>query len=154
MSLPTDERTTPQDFFDKLNGCFSFTLDAAATAENAKCPAYWTLADDALKQDWGGHRIFCNPPYSRGQLMLWVTKSAQAMGRGGSVVMLIPGDTSTAAFHMAEAIGDLYFMRGRLKFNGMEASAKFGTVLLLVNVWLDQRARLTECVPGFLHCDE
>ena len=34
--------TTPQDFFDKLDAEFHFTLDAAATKENAKCPDYFT----------------------------------------------------------------------------------------------------------------
>ena len=28
---------TPQEFFDKLNREFDFTLDACATPENAKC---------------------------------------------------------------------------------------------------------------------
>jgi hypothetical protein len=48
-SSKTVEWATPQDFFDKMNAEFGFTLDAAATAENAKCarylakvlPAYW-----------------------------------------------------------------------------------------------------------------
>ena len=33
---------TPQAFFDVLNREFRFTLDAAATAKSAKCPAYYT----------------------------------------------------------------------------------------------------------------
>ena len=33
---------TPQAFFDALNREFRFTLDAAATAKSAKCPAYYT----------------------------------------------------------------------------------------------------------------
>ena len=33
---------TPQDFFDRLNEEFHFTLDAAATDKSAKCPAYYT----------------------------------------------------------------------------------------------------------------
>lgn len=33
---------TPQDFFDKLNEEFSFTLDAADTDKTAKCPLYFT----------------------------------------------------------------------------------------------------------------
>ena len=35
---------TPKDFFDALNREFGFTLDAAATAKSAKCPAYYTPA--------------------------------------------------------------------------------------------------------------
>lgn len=43
---------TPQEFFDRLNEEFGFTLDAAATAENAKCPAYYTPETDGLKSPW------------------------------------------------------------------------------------------------------
>ena len=45
---------TPQDFFDKLNHEFGFNLDPCATAENHKCPRFFTEEDDGLKQDWGG----------------------------------------------------------------------------------------------------
>ena len=40
---------TPQDFFDRLNEEFHFTLDAAATDKSAKCPAYYTPETDGLK---------------------------------------------------------------------------------------------------------
>lgn len=45
---------TPQDFFDKLNEEFQFTLDPCATADNHKCARFFTVQDDGLKQDWGG----------------------------------------------------------------------------------------------------
>ena len=60
---------TPQDFFDRLNEEFHFTLDAAATDKSAKCPAYYTPETDGLKSPWnlaGGGAVFCNPPYGRG----------------------------------------------------------------------------------------
>ena len=43
---------TPQAFFDALNSEFHFTLDAAATAKSAKCPAYYTPETDGLKSPW------------------------------------------------------------------------------------------------------
>ena len=43
---------TPQAFFDVLNREFSFTLDAAATAKSAKCPAYYTPETDGLSSPW------------------------------------------------------------------------------------------------------
>lgn len=43
---------TPKDFFDALNREFGFTLDAAATARSAKCPAYYTPETDGLKSPW------------------------------------------------------------------------------------------------------
>ena len=36
FSSKTDLHATPQDFFDKLNAEFGFTLDVCATADNAK----------------------------------------------------------------------------------------------------------------------
>lgn len=43
---------TPQDFFDRLNEEFHFTLDAAATDKSAKCQAYYTPETDGLKSPW------------------------------------------------------------------------------------------------------
>ena len=39
---------TPQDFFDKLNNIFNFTLDSCAEVETAKCSKFYTKEDDAL----------------------------------------------------------------------------------------------------------
>lgn len=55
---------TPQDFFDKLNKEFHFTLDVCATPENAKCEMFYTVDDDGLSKPWIG-TIWCNPPYGR-----------------------------------------------------------------------------------------
>jgi len=52
FSSASGEWETPQELFDALDAEFHFTLDACATAENAKCPAYFTEDNDALKQDW------------------------------------------------------------------------------------------------------
>lgn len=51
------EWSTPQAIFDKLNDEFHFTLDAAATPENAKCERYYTKAEDGLKMPWGGSLV-------------------------------------------------------------------------------------------------
>lgn len=50
---------TPQDFFDKLNEEFSFTLDAAATDKSAKCEKYYTPETDGLKSPWNRGGGFC-----------------------------------------------------------------------------------------------
>lgn len=50
---------TPQDFFNKLDQEFHFTLDAAATPKSAKCRRYYTPADNGLEMPWscgGGGR--------------------------------------------------------------------------------------------------
>ncbi len=55
---------TPQDFFDRLNEEFHFTLDAAATDKSAKCPAYYTPETDGLKSPWNlaGAGCILQPP--------------------------------------------------------------------------------------------
>lgn len=45
---------TPQDFFDALDKEFHFTLDVAASEDNAKCRRYFTEKEDGLLQLWGG----------------------------------------------------------------------------------------------------
>lgn len=57
FSSATDEWETPQDFFDKLDSEFHFTLDVCATDENAKCPNYFTRAQDGLSRGWGGQYV-------------------------------------------------------------------------------------------------
>lgn len=58
FSSQTDDWATPQDFFDKLNLEFHFTLDPCASAENAKCQKFYTKTENGLLQDWGGKQCF------------------------------------------------------------------------------------------------
>ena len=54
FSSTTDQWATPQDFFDKLDAEFHFSLDPCASEENAKCKKYFTEEDNGLIQNWGG----------------------------------------------------------------------------------------------------
>ena len=65
FSSKTDLRETPQDFFDKLNEEFRFTLDPCATKENHKCEKYYTKEEDWLKQSRDNEIVYVNPPYWR-----------------------------------------------------------------------------------------
>ena len=71
FSSKTDEWSTPDEFFEKLNDEFCFDLDPCANHENHKCKKYFTKEEDGLKMDWRGHRVFCNPPYGR-EISKWV----------------------------------------------------------------------------------
>ena len=73
------EWATPQDFFEKYEARYHFTLDAAANADNAKNARYFTEEEDGLAQDWGGHgsRVWCNPPYGRTSTRAWVRKASE-----------------------------------------------------------------------------
>ena len=58
FSSKSDQWATPQDFFDKLNEEFCFTLDPCADAENHKVENYFTADDNGLLQNWGGSAYF------------------------------------------------------------------------------------------------
>lgn len=63
FSSKTVEWETPQDFFDKLNAEFGFTLDACATVENAKCPKFYTIRENGLAQSFAGGGHKWNAPF-------------------------------------------------------------------------------------------
>lgn len=97
-----DERATPQEFFNRLDAEFHFTLDAAATTLNHKCPDWFGeggLAFDALEQDWGGEEsiVFLNPPYS--VAAAFVAKAREEADKGAVVVLLLPVRSDTKWWH-------------------------------------------------------
>ena len=118
---------TPPDFFAELDREFHFDLDPAATDKSAKCARYYTPADDGLSKDWGGCRVFCNPPYGR-HIHKWVRKAYEESRKPGTVVvMLIPARTDTTYFHDYIFHGkadEVRFLRGRLKFTDEDGNAK------------------------------
>jgi len=113
---------TPQAFFDLVNTEFCFTLDAAAEPHNAKCPAFYTEAEDGLANPWPGI-VWCNPPYGRA-IKRWVEKGYREAQNGSTVVMLIPARTDTAYWHdYVMKAAELRLLRGRLVFGSGEARA-------------------------------
>jgi phage N-6-adenine-methyltransferase len=132
FSQNTDEWATPQYVFDMLNDEFHFTLDAAASVENAKCEKFYTKENDGLKMPWGGEIVFCNPPYS--QLRAWIQKARASLDFGATTVMLIPSRTDTAAFHnhiYKQPDTEIRFLRGRLKFGDAKAGAPFPSMVVI-----------------------
>lgn len=125
----TDQWATPQAVFDALNSEFGFTLDVAADNSNAKCSRFYSRAEDGLKQDWRGERVFCNPPYGR-EIAGWVEKCA----RGGAAlaVGLLPARTDTRWFHdFILGKAEIRFIRGRLKFGDAKNSAPFPSMIVV-----------------------
>jgi site-specific DNA-methyltransferase (adenine-specific) len=125
FSSATEEWSTPQAFFDELDRLHHFTLDPCATPANAKCAIFFTKEQDGLVQDWGTHRVFCNPPFGR-QIGAWARKCYEASRDGALVVLLAPSRTCTAWWHeWVEGKADDEFVRGRLKFGASKENVPF-----------------------------
>ena len=131
FSSATDLHATPQDFFDKLNVEFGFGLDVCATPENAKCPRYYTKADDGLAQDWGTGAVWINPPYGR-EIGAWMRKANEAAKSGATVVCLVPARTDTNWWHEYAIQHEVRFVRGRLKFGDAKNCAPFPSAVVVI----------------------
>jgi phage N-6-adenine-methyltransferase len=144
-----DDRRTPPEFWLPLHERHGFTVDAAASSENALLPRYWTRETDALQQSWRGERVWCNPPFS--EVPVWVEKAWKAMRDEGAelVVMLLPANRTEQGwwqqhvepFRDGDPVNGVTlrtrFLRGRVRFirPDWEKPAKgdrppFGVVLL------------------------
>nr|DAI30655.1 MAG TPA: DNA N-6-adenine-methyltransferase [Caudoviricetes sp.] len=133
FSSEREDWETPQSFFDGLNREFHFTLDAAASPENAKCANYYTKEQDGLAQSWAGHTVWVNPPYGRYTTGLWVRKAYEEHQRTGcTVVMLLPARTDTIWFHdFVLGKAEIAFVRGRLKFSNCKFPAPFPSLVAI-----------------------
>lgn len=112
---------TPQELFDALDAEFHFTIDVAASPENAKCDRYYTYIENGLARSWKGERVFLNPPYGA-DLARWVEKAVREDSE--VTVMLVPARTETRWWslfwdhetHRPVDGCEVRFIKGRVKF--------------------------------------
>lgn len=115
-----DDRRTPRSLWEPLNEEFEFTLDAAASADNALCERFYDLESDGLTSSWHAQRVWCNPPYS--DIRPWVEKMLRSNAQ--LVVMLLPANRCEQGWwqdyieplRRAGRI-ETRFLRGRLRFD-------------------------------------
>lgn len=123
-SAKVDDRAiTPEDFAP-LHARFRFTIDAAASASNARLERYWTAEDDALAQSWSGERVWCNPPYS--SIEPWLIKAWLAWRepvRPEIIVVLLPANRTEQGWwqrhielHRRSGYLSIEFLPGRMRF--------------------------------------
>lgn len=131
------EWETPHALFEQLHAEYAFTVDAAASAHNAKLPRYWTEEQDGLVQRWEGERVWCNPPYR--VILPWVRRAWIAWWAEPSsgAVLLLPARTDSEWFrYTVTADCDRHWFRGRVAFTpppGVVASSNAeGSMLLIV----------------------
>lgn len=129
FSSKTDLWATPQEFFDKYNALYGFSLDVCANKDNAKCSKFFSIEDNGLEQDWSGS-CWMNPPYGR-EIIHWMKKAYESSLCGATVVCLVPARTDTKWWHEYAMKGDIEFIRGRLKFGGSKNSAPFPSAVVV-----------------------
>ena len=133
FSSKSNEWSTPQKFYDKLNNSFGpFTLDPCSDGQNNKTDNYFTKEQNGLSQDWSGNKVFMNPPYGR-EIKDWLKKAyEEGQKPNTTVVCLIPARTDTKYWHnyvmKAQAV---YFVKGRLKFGDSNHSAPFPSAVIV-----------------------
>ena len=117
--------------FEALDREFDFTLDAAASPENAKVGRYFTERDEGLLRSWENERVFVNPPYGR-QLPLWIRKCWHEQGHAEVIVSLIPARVDTSYWHdFIFGHAEVRFLRGRLTFEGAQNAAPFPVAVVV-----------------------
>lgn len=160
--LVSSERSdweTPDSLFQEWNAKYKFTLDAAASKENAKCERFFTVEEDGLKQSWANEVVWVNPPYGRVPWNrkitwpdLWCAKASwESRYNGATVVMLLPARTDTRWWHdhvWDESKGtfregvNAQFIKGRIKFQGAENGAPFPSVVVVFNPLKKTKAKV------------
>jgi site-specific DNA-methyltransferase (adenine-specific) len=130
FSSASDEWETPQALFDELSWIFGgFTLDPCATTANAKCGRFFTRAEDGLAHRWEG-KVFINPPYGR-DIGRWVRKAFEESLQGALVVCLLPARTDTRWWQDFARRGQVWFLRGRLRFGEARNAAPFPSAIVI-----------------------
>jgi phage N-6-adenine-methyltransferase len=138
FSKQSDEWTTPDWLYNRLDEEFLFELDAAADAKNTKSCGFYGKDDDALVQPWYEDygedgcvkSVFLNPPYS--QIGAFMKKAYEESLEGAVVVCLIPARTDTKYWHeYVMKAQEIRFVKGRLKFSNQKNSAPFPSVVVI-----------------------
>lgn len=128
LPAKTVEWATPQDLFDLLDREFRFTVDAAASDDNAKCARYWTVRQNGLAQDWTGERVFCNPPWGAKEIAAFVYKGFVS---SCVAVYVVPVKADQGWWHDYALRAEIRFIRGRVTF-GVADNCYPGPVAVLV----------------------
>jgi site-specific DNA-methyltransferase (adenine-specific) len=121
-----------------------FDLDPAASDSNHKCKRYYTKADNGLTKPWEAKRIWCNPPYGTG-IDDWVGKGIRTVletGEADVVVYLLPSRTSAGWWHelVLGYASEICYIRGRVVFGGADHGAGFGSVFVVFDYDILDRA--------------
>lgn len=117
----SDRWATPAALYAGLNDEFKFTMDP--------CPLDGTIDGTApLFSNWGGQRVFCNPPYGPG-IRPFLERACDA----DVAVFLLPARTDVSWFHdiVLPFAKEIRFIRGRLYFGDNKGRAPFPSMIVV-----------------------
>lgn len=111
---------TPSYIFKQLKDIFDFQIDVACTYSNCCCSDgfYFDKGLDALKENWGGYRAFCNPPFSQKAKFIEKAHNEVQNGNCPICVMILPlNSMDTKAWHkFIEGRYHYEILQGRISF--------------------------------------
>lgn len=129
--LETDYWTTPTNLTKGIvkfleycneinwNGQF-YDLDCCANELNTKVPTNYINEEmNAFITDWNGCRVWCNPPYSRGNVDNFICRAIEQCSKAPKdVIMLLNVDPSTQYFKriLDHAKAIVFITGGRVSF--------------------------------------
>lgn len=135
LDKTSDEFGTPQWMFDELHDEFNFTIDCCASIENHKLPRFYTKEDNALIQNYSNERVFCNPPFSRGNVkdffFLALRWTRQEEHPAKLWVLLIPTYTERDWYHDYRNQFECRKIKGRIQFEGGSSGARGNHMLCI-----------------------
>lgn len=141
---------TPQAMFTLLDRRYGpFSLDAAASAANRKCPQFICppgspdalhpdcVGEDAFAVDWGrpGEKVWINSPYGRSVTTRWAKRIAEhSISRhlnGRAITSLLPAKCGTVWFqdYLWPLADELLLIKGRVDFGGEFGAGWFESVV-------------------------
>lgn len=150
FSSKKHDHVTPQVLFDNINNEFNFTLDVAASQNNYKCSKFFTENENGLNQSWEGETTWCNPPYGR-ETKKWLEKGYSESRKDNlDKVFLVASRTDTKwFFNAAMKAASIYFIKGRLKFEGTDSSAPFPSAIIVFNRCMEGKRNVQWCDREF-----
>lgn len=114
--------TTPAALFADLHNEYGFTLDGAASQDNALLPRFSSID---VPLPWVGERVFCNPPWSD------IRPFVELASTAAMAVLLVPARTNAKWFHRALELGaKVRCFLGRPKFGNSKWNSPVDCVLL------------------------
>lgn len=125
---------SPLPIFRWAHRAVHFTIDAAAEADNALLPRFWSMADNGLVQPWRGERPWWNPPFW--QLYDWNGKAVRECEENGVTSMgLMPAAIETDWFWEFAKRGQIFGFRPRPKYRFPKAPHDKNGLLIPREKW-------------------